>query len=130
MYCLDTNTVIELFRHHGKVAEHLLARSTAEIAVPSVVLYELEVGVRKSKRPKLGRRQIDELMAVLALLPFGAEEARAAAAIRADLERRGLKIGSYDVLIAATALARGAVLVTHSTGEFGLIEGLRIEDWS
>jgi len=127
---LDTNTVLELFNRRGRVAERLLAAAAAAIAVPSVVLYELEVGVRKSKRPKIGRRQADELMAAVALLPFGSEEARVAAGIRADLGAKGLEIGPYDTLIAATALARGAVLVTHDSRELGRIDRLRTEDWS
>ncbi|HSL81928.1 MAG TPA: PIN domain-containing protein [Thermoanaerobaculia bacterium] len=63
------------------------------------------------------------------LLPFGAAEARAAARIRAGLEAQGRTIGPYDILIAATALARGEVLVTHNTEELGRVEGLRLEDW-
>ncbi len=38
------------------VAERLLATPGDEIAVPAVVLYELEVGVRKSKRPNTKER--------------------------------------------------------------------------
>lgn len=52
MYLLDTNTVIDLFKGRGRVAERLLDLPPAEIALSSVVLYELEVGVRKSARPK------------------------------------------------------------------------------
>jgi tRNA(fMet)-specific endonuclease VapC len=34
-----------------------------------------------------------------------------------------------DLLIAATALEQGAVLVTHNVKEFRRIRGLRVEDW-
>ena len=63
------------------------------------------------------------------MLAFGAAEARAAARIRLDLELVGKPVGPMDLLIAATALEQGAVLVTHSTREFRRILGLRIEDW-
>lgn len=43
--------------------------------------------------------------------------------------RRGLPIGPHDVLIAATALAHGAILVTHDTEELARVHGLRLEDW-
>jgi tRNA(fMet)-specific endonuclease VapC len=34
-----------------------------------------------------------------------------------------------DMLIAAAALSRGAILVTHNTKHFSRIKGLKIEDW-
>ena len=41
--------------------------------------------------------------------------------IRADLERQGTPIGPNDLLIAAIALANGAVLVTHNSREFSRV---------
>jgi len=45
------------------------------------------------------------------------------------LEKLGKPIGPYDLLIAATALANGLVLVTHNTREFMRIPGIQLEDW-
>ena len=49
--------------------------------------------------------------------------------IRARLSALGTPIGPNDLLIAAIAVACDLTLVTHNTGEFGRVEGLRIEDW-
>jgi len=49
--------------------------------------------------------------------------------VRAFLTANGAPIGPYDVLIAGQAVACNMVLVTHNTGEFGRVPGLRIEDW-
>lgn len=49
--------------------------------------------------------------------------------VRAILETRGQRIGSYDVLIAGIALADDRVLVTHNTREFKRVPNLRLEDW-
>lgn len=129
MFVLDSSTVIDYFKSRGRVAEHLLATPPSEIGLSSIVLYELEVGAERSRRPDVNRRHIEELRRLATFLPFGADEARAAARIRAALEDRGQKIGPYDTLIAATALANGATLVTHNVEEFGRIEGLAIDDW-
>jgi tRNA(fMet)-specific endonuclease VapC len=56
-------------------------------------------------------------------------DARAAATVRAALERRGRPVGPYDILIAGVALARGLVLVTANTREFARIDGLTVETW-
>ena len=41
----------------------------------------------------------------------------------------GKPIGSYDVQIAGMAVANDLILVTHNTGEFGRVSGLKLEDW-
>ena len=129
MYALDTNSVIHFFKGRGRVAERLAATPPAEVRLPSVVLYELEVGIAGSTSPVRRRAQLSELLSVVDLLPFGAGEARKAAAIRARLERAGTPIGPLDTLIAGTAVAHGATLVTHNTKEFGRVEGLDLIDW-
>lgn len=129
MFVLDTNTVIYFFKGEGQVAATLLSTPPADVAVPSVVLYELEYGVAKSKHPEQSKEQLDSFIALVDLLPFGPPEARTAAGIRADLEKRGQPIGAYDVLIAATALAGQHTLVTHNTREFERIKNLNITDW-
>lgn len=62
-------------------------------------------------------------------LPFGELEARSTAALRAALEKRGKPIGPLDTLIAGTAVANRAVLVTHNVREFGRVPGLEAVDW-
>lgn len=63
------------------------------------------------------------------VLPFGVEEAKTAALLRARLEEKGTPIGPLDTLIAATALTHGGVLVTRNVREFGRVLGLTTEDW-
>jgi tRNA(fMet)-specific endonuclease VapC len=53
-YVLDTNTLIYFFKGLGKVASRLLATPPNEIGIPTIVIYELEVGIAKSKRKKWG----------------------------------------------------------------------------
>jgi tRNA(fMet)-specific endonuclease VapC len=129
MLVLDTNTLIYFFRGDGRVAERLLATSPADIALPAVVVYELETDIAKSSDPAKRRGQLDQLLQVVAVLPFGVEEAKAAAALRARLELEGKPIGPMDTLIAATALAHRGVLVTRNVQEFGRVPGLAVEDW-
>jgi len=50
--------------------------------------------------------------------------------VRADLERKGLVIGTNDLWIGAHALSLGLVLVTNNTREFSRIEGLTVENWT
>lgn len=129
MFVLDTNILVYFFKGVGAVAERLLSIAPREVGLPSIVLYELEVGISKSTSPGKRREQLKDFASTVRILPFGAAEARQAAAIRVDLEGRGSPIGPYDVLIAAMALTHNDVLVTHNTREFSRIDGLRLEDW-
>jgi tRNA(fMet)-specific endonuclease VapC len=129
MFVLDTNTLVYFFRGQGQVAKHLLATPPADLGVPTVVAYELETGIAKSSDRAKRRGQLDQLLRVVTVLPFGLDEARAAAVLRARLELDGTPIGPMDTLIAATALANRGVLVTRNVGEFGRVPGLVVEDW-
>jgi tRNA(fMet)-specific endonuclease VapC len=46
------------------------------------------------------------------------------------LERAGATISPLDTLIAAHAVALGAILVTNNVGKFGRVQELRVEDWT
>jgi Predicted nucleic acid-binding protein, contains PIN domain len=93
MYLLDTNTLIYYFQGKGQVAARLLQVPPREVALSSITVYELEVGLAKSSTAKQRRAQLRDFLAFVSVLPFGREEASAAAAIRTSLERRGLPIG-------------------------------------
>ena len=98
-------------------------------AIPSVVGYELEYGTLRIASPQR-RRILLRMLRSLEEIPFDREAARESARVRVDLERRGIVVGPLDLLIAGTALSRGAALATNSTREFSRIRGLRLEDWT
>jgi tRNA(fMet)-specific endonuclease VapC len=129
MWDLDTNTLIYFFRDEGNVAKEILSRSPSAIGIPSIALFELEVGIAKSISPRKRPGQLEQLTSVVQILPFCAAEAQASAAIRSRLENKGTPIGPYDVLIAGTAKACGATLVTRNTREFRRVQGSALENW-
>jgi len=129
MYVLDTNTLIYFFKGLGGVSKRVLALPPKQISIPSIVLYELEVGIARSTSPKKRRKQLEDFTSLVKVLPFGTEEARSAASLRVDLEKKGRPIGPYDILIAAVAMTNQFILVTRNTAEFSRIKGLRLENW-
>jgi tRNA(fMet)-specific endonuclease VapC len=129
MFALDTNTLIYYFKDMGNVSENLLQVSPKDIGVPSIVVYELEVGIAKSTSPQKRTQQLKTFLSAVTILPFAEAEAKSAAFIRADLEKQGQPIGPYNVLIAATTLANNATLVTRNTNEFARVQNLQIVDW-
>jgi tRNA(fMet)-specific endonuclease VapC len=129
MYVLDTNTLIYFFKGTGNVGKKILSVSPKKIGIPTIVVYELEVGIAKSKAPRKRLKQFEEITSLVNILPFTAKEARSSAKIRAQLEKKGAPIGPLDILIGGTALANNSTLVTHNTREFKKIPKLKLEDW-
>ena len=134
MICLDTNAAIALLsgaatRIRSRFEDVLDGGET--IAASSVVLFELWFGAAKSARREENIRKIAELVASpIDVLNFDEDDAKEAGDIRADLSRIGTPIGPYDVLIAAQARRREAVLVTANQREFARVPRLRLEDWT
>jgi tRNA(fMet)-specific endonuclease VapC len=126
---LDTNTLIYYLKGRESVVTKLENASPNEIAIPSIVVYEVEFGTLKHGSPHR-RAVIAELLANIDQVPFDGEAALESARIRIDLEARGMTIGPMDLVIAGTAVSRGAVLVTNNTKEFSRIKGLRLADWT
>jgi tRNA(fMet)-specific endonuclease VapC len=129
MFALDTNVVIHAMKGIGRVAERLARTNPDEIAIPAVVLYELEFAALRSGDPPRRQRDLERLIAAMTVLPFDDRAAARTTSLRYDLEKSGLSIGPTDALIAGTALAHGARLVTHNTKEFARVPGLHLDDW-
>jgi tRNA(fMet)-specific endonuclease VapC len=87
------------------------------------------LGIAKSTSPARRRVQLEALLSCVRLLPFDRAAAESSARVRAALERAGTPIGPMDTLIAGTALAAGAVLVSRNLQEFQRVPGLQVVDW-
>ena len=128
-YLLDTNIVSELvYDPHGEAARRVRTHSLGTVFTSIIVECEMRYGAVKRNSERLNR-QIEAILQSLTVKPFEAPAQQFYAALRADLERRGLRIGDLDMLIAAHALALDATLVTANTREFERIEDLRVENW-
>jgi tRNA(fMet)-specific endonuclease VapC len=134
MICLDTNIIIAAINQRAAEVRQRLMKTLHEgtiVGIPTVVLYELWYGIKKSARALANTDALDNFLALdVTQWPFELEDAEEAGDIRAALERLGTPIGPYDVLIAAQARRRGAILVTANKNEFARVPGLQTQDWT
>ena len=128
-WLLDTNLCIRALRDRPAGLRERFNREADALCISTIVLTELLYGAEKSARHDENRRAVEQFAARLVVLPFDDAAAAHAGNIRATLERQGLLIGGYDILIAGHARSRGLVVVTGNLGEFTRVEGLRAEDW-
>jgi tRNA(fMet)-specific endonuclease VapC len=128
-YLLDANACIGLLNGNAILSAQLRQRSATEIRMSSVVKAELYFGARQSARVEPNLKLLARFFAAFESRSFDDLAAEAYGHLRADLARQGRLIGPNDMLIASTALAHDLVLVTHNTGEFARVAGLRWQDW-
>jgi tRNA(fMet)-specific endonuclease VapC len=128
-YMLDTNLCIRVLRDRPPAVRDRFNREADGLCISSIVLMELLYGAERSTRPEHHRRAVEDFAARLDILTFDAPAAAHAAEIRADLQRRGQKIGAYDLQIAGHARSQGLVVVTGNLTDFRRVDGLRSEDW-
>lgn len=122
MYVLDTNVISAVRRpdRAPKVAAWLQGKPETELFLSVITLGEIERGIRAQERsnPVFAadlRAWVDRTVRVFSdrLFPFGPEEARIWGRLSQDIGH-----GGADLMIAATALARGATVVTGNVDDF------------
>ncbi|MBX9877435.1 MAG: PIN domain-containing protein [Candidatus Obscuribacterales bacterium] len=130
LYLLDTCTLSDFFAGNGNTKQKLGAMSPSSVALSTVTImeilygFELNLAIAKKFSTAFG-----SLCASVQILPFDQAAAEAASVVRAKLKVQGTPIGSFDLLIAATALASNSILVTSNTREFKRVDKLKIENW-
>jgi tRNA(fMet)-specific endonuclease VapC len=130
-YLLDTNICIYLIKQKPpKVLARFQTLALSDIGLSSITVAELEYGVCKSQQPEKNRAALMQFLIPLEIVAFDQTAATLYGSIRSDLERRGLVIGSMDMLIAAQALSLGGTLVTNNVREFSRIANLSLENWA
>lgn len=126
---LDTNVLSDVIRSpQGTVTRRIEAVGQSNVSISIVVAAELRFGVENRGSDRL-RRQVDAVLSGIEIVPLTEPIDREYAVLRASLKRRGSPIGPNDLLIAAHALAHGAVLVTANRKEFSRVDGLALENW-
>ena len=129
-YLLDTNIVAYIINERPfEVLTKFQSLSKNEISISSIVVAELWFGVAKSHKKEQNKLALESFLAPLTIIDFDSAAAKFYGLIRADLENKGVVIGSNDMLLAAHAISLGLTLVTNNAREFGRVEGLKIENW-
>ena len=130
-YLLDTNICIYIRRERPPAVLNRFKMLPPGSTAISVITYgELVYGVRKSPDPEKAMAILEELIALIPVIPMASDVARTYGAIRADLAVRGELIGNNDLWIAAHAKSLEVILVTNNEKEFQRVSGLKIENWA
>lgn len=127
---IDTSICVAILRGKSpRVLPKFRAALSSRVAISSITAAELYYGMARCQDNARETKGLDDLFGAVEILSFGPKEARAFGLIRDHLERRGMIIGQFDLLIAAHAISEDAILVTNNTRQFSRVPTLTLEDW-
>ena len=124
-FMIDTNTVSYLVKGRSRAARAKLAslRDSEIACISAITDAELQYGLAKSPNAHALRSSLEAFFTKIQILHWGREEALAYGQLRAKQEAAGKMLGNLDLLIAAHAIAVGAILVSNDKG-FAQLDGL------
>jgi len=127
---LDTDILSAIMRRDARATARARVYLTEHhrFAFSVITRYEVMRGLL-SRQALRQQYAFEQLCAVSELLPLTDDVALQAAAIYADLHRRGELIGDADILIAATALVHGYAVATNNEAHYRRISTLAIQNW-
>ena len=114
-YLLDTTVLVDILRGRRVINETIdhLADQGGRIGVCCVSVAELYAGTSHENRAAA-----DQLIESMEYYEVSQEAAKEAGRYRYEFARRGTTLSTADTLIAATAIAQGATLITANTRDF------------
>ena len=121
---LDTDILLDILNGRpARVQEH--ARRYREVylryTITAVMVAELARGLSRQENDS---EWLDQILALVEVLPLDATAARLAGQIYGELERAGQGIGWADCMVAGIALSLERVLVTGNVRHFARITTL------
>ena len=128
IYMLDTDMISLVVKKNNSVITNLIKHEDDEICISAISYAEIFYGLEKKKSTRLFN-EVNTIIGKMSIIPFNESQSEYYGKIRLVLEKSGTPLGDMDMLIAAAALSKKAILVTHNTKHFSRIKGLKIEDW-
>ncbi|MBN3961567.1 type II toxin-antitoxin system VapC family toxin [Nostoc sp. NMS8] len=129
-YLLDTNILTAILKKNQKVNSKLeeLRFLGEDVFISCITYFESKRGLLYAN----ATRQISDLNKFCGIYRIlfldDLEIIEKSCEIHAELKRKGRKIQEADVLIAATAITRGLILVSNDS-DLLRVEGLSLENW-
>lgn len=128
MYLIDTNILSHLIKGNPSVQAKFVEMDE-QIFLCSIVELETYYGAKKAQRQDL-IKSYNLIFQTYTSLPLGSKEVQKFTDLKVQLEKTGIVIDDFDLLIGSIALTNDLILVTNNTKHFAKIPNLQLEDWS
>ncbi|MDJ0795796.1 MAG: type II toxin-antitoxin system VapC family toxin [Calothrix sp. MO_167.B12] len=129
-YLLDTNIVTAIGKKNKKITDRLneVELQGEEVFISCITYYEVKRGLLSTNATRQLLEFHEFCQEVTVLFLDEIEIIEKASEIHADLKRRGRPIQDADILIAATAITCGLILVSNDS-DLLRVQGINLENW-
>jgi tRNA(fMet)-specific endonuclease VapC len=123
---LDTSVLVAAER--GRASLDAAIQDDDDVAIAAITVAELWVGVELADARRRPRRTtfVEQVISSIPVEEYDLHVARMHAELLAGARRAGEPRGAHDLIIAATAISRGRVLITTDSAGFEQIPGLKV----
>jgi tRNA(fMet)-specific endonuclease VapC len=126
----DSSVLVYLERNLQQVEKIIAGRENEPFGISVITVSELLHGVHRadSEKRRLKREAfVERIVELFPIYPFDLAASRIYARIWANLARKGVTIGSHDLMIGATCISLGFSIITLDVRDFEKIPGITIE---
>ncbi len=127
-YLFDTNICVYFLKGLYHLDRKIEETNIENCFISEITLAELKFGAENSENRDKNRKTVDEFAGKFAIIPiFNSLDVYAREKTR--LRKKGLPLDDFDLLIGATAISNGLILVTRNASDFERLKGIEIENW-
>lgn len=125
---LDADVIIRGEKGTFDLKTWLASRAADQFEIAAVTVAELWHGVERANGRRRATRlhYLQTILTPLPVIAYTEQTAYEHARLWAQLEAAGKMIGCYDLIVAATAMERGAAVATFNTRHFEIIADLKV----
>ncbi len=131
--CLLDTDILSYYLKDDKVVKsnvekYLIHGEFTELTISEITYYEIKAGLEY----KTATKQLalfDDFALNLKIVSLTKSSLNLSAKLYGDLRRKGISIGTPDLLIAGTAIVNELVLVTNNIKHYSPIETLEMNNW-
>ncbi|MGV3756314.1 MAG: PIN domain-containing protein [Verrucomicrobiota bacterium] len=125
---LDADVIIRGEKGEFDLFGWLSRQPREHFELAAITIAELWHGVERAtgKRRSVREAYLETVTSLLPIIPYTEQTGHIHARIWADLEKKGLLIGGYDIIVAATALERDSAVATFNQRHFQSVKGLKV----
>jgi tRNA(fMet)-specific endonuclease VapC len=128
-YLIDTDICIHFLRGKFGINEKVKEVGTDNCYISEITIAELTYGAYKSADFKKHILEVKKIEVLFEIIPiYGSINKYAEERVR--LQKAGVLIPDFDLLIGATAVANNLVMVTNNENHLSRVSGIVIENWT